>query len=95
MPGLTLSDHEWQVFDMPAPGDHYWHWTTGYRVERTGEVDGELRLHLMRNPAWEEEMSQGLPDDHLVDGGRSADSGQWHFRVVGPRGTDHRLALRR
>jgi hypothetical protein len=74
------------MFELPEAAGHYWHATTGYRVERIEQVDQETRVHLMRDPDWEEDMSKGLADDHLVDGGRSADTGQWHFRVVGPRG---------
>jgi hypothetical protein len=86
LPGLPLSDHEWEMFELPEADARYWHDKTGYRVDRIEEIDGETRVHLVRDPEWEEQMSQGLPDDHLVDGGRSSDTGEWHFRVVGPRG---------
>jgi hypothetical protein len=84
--GLRLSDHEWRVFELPAVGSHYWHDKTGYRVDRIEEVDGETRVHFMRDPEWEEAVSTPLPDEYLVDGGRSDEDGHWHFQVVGPQG---------
>lgn len=86
MPGLPLSDHEWQMFEVPSVGSHYWHDKTGYRVDRIEDVDGETRVHLIRDPEWEEEMSAPLPDEYLIDGGRDEEDGNWHFEVVGPRG---------
>lgn len=86
MPGLPLSVHEWRMYELPEVGAHYWHDRTGYRVDRIEQVEEETRVDLIRDPEWEEEMSAGLPDNYLVDGGRDADHGRWHFRVVGPQG---------
>jgi hypothetical protein len=84
--GIPLSDHEWQMYELPGVGEHYWHDKTGYRVDRIEEGDGEIRVHLIRDPDWEEAMSTPLPDEYLVDGGRDHEDGYWHFHVTGPTG---------
>lgn len=84
--GIPLADHEWRMFEVPAPGSHYWHGKTGYRLDRIEEVEGETHVHLVRDRQWEEAVSAPLPDDYLVDGGRDDENGYWHFQVVGPHG---------
>lgn len=86
VPGMPLSDHGWRMYELPEAGAHYWHGTTGYRLDRIERMDDETRVHLVRDPEWEQEMSIGLPDDYLVDGGRDSERGEWHFHVVGPQG---------
>ncbi len=88
-PGVTempIGSQNWSMYDLPEPGTHYWHGRTGYVVDRIEDADGMPHVHLIRDSSWERQMSAGLPDDHLVDGGRREDDGTWHFQVVGPNG---------
>ena len=82
---LPLQIQEWRMYDVPPPGSHYWHGRTGYLVLRVEQTD-PVTVHFVRDPEWEQELHAGLPDDHIIDGGRGSDDGTWHFSVVGPSG---------
>ena len=62
MSGLAMSDHEWEMYELPTPGSHYWHDKTGFTVDRIEEIDDETLVHLMRDPDWERAMADGLHD---------------------------------
>jgi hypothetical protein len=83
---MPISSQNWSMYDLPEPGEHYWHGRTGYVVDRIGMVDEVPHVHLVRDPAWEDQLSDGLPDDHMIDGGRREGDGTWHFQIVGPNG---------
>jgi hypothetical protein len=89
MPGIALSDRKWQMYALPEPGTHYWHDRTGYTVDRIEDVEGETRVHLVRDPEWEVEVADGLNDDQAIIGGPQSDDGQWHFEVVDRAGHHH------
>ncbi len=85
MPGMEMSEHAWRMYELPQLGAHFWHDVSGLRVVRIEDVDGPTRLHFVHDRVWEEAMSEGLPPDHLVEGGRD-ETGEWHFQVVDSRG---------
>jgi hypothetical protein len=82
---LPLEIQEWQMYEVPEAGSHYWHGRSGYVVQRIDRTD-PITVHFVRDPAWEEELHNGLPDEYIIDGGRRVDDGEWHFSVVGPDG---------
>jgi hypothetical protein len=85
--GIPMNALRWTMFEIPAVGEHYWHDRTGYTVREIDESQDPPRVHLVRDPEWEEAVHAGLPDGYLLDGGRSSDDGGWHFFMVTPVGT--------
>lgn len=86
MPGHPLETRDWELFELPKRGSHYWRGQTGYRVESVEPEETPPHVHFHRDPDWEQRLCADLPDGYLVDGGQRSVDGTWQFRVVGPTG---------
>jgi len=69
------------MYAFPEVGSCYWHGASGYRVDSIDRVGDEIRVNLLIDPEWEEELLRPLPDGYRVEGGRSSDDERWHFQV--------------
>jgi hypothetical protein len=72
---------------LPSAGDRYWHGDEGFAVRDVDAAQDPPVVNLVYDRAWIEEVNGRLPDGYVIDGGRSADDGQWHFGAVTPQDT--------
>jgi hypothetical protein len=86
MDEMALNELDWTMFELPAPGSHYWHDRWGYTVREVDETQDPPHVHLVHDRAYEEELHAGLPDGYLLDGGRDSEDGSWHFFMLTPQG---------
>lgn len=82
---LAINVQQWTMYELPAVDDHYWHDRMGFTVRALDASQDPARIDLEHDPAWEEELHDGLPDDCLAVGGRDSDDGTWHFQIASSR----------
>jgi hypothetical protein len=82
---LALDEQDWEMYELPAVGDRYWHGPTAYRVTEVEEEEPP-RVHLVHDLAREQQLLGALPDGYRIDAGRSSDEPQWHAVVLTPDG---------
>jgi hypothetical protein len=86
MDEIALNELDLTMFELPSPGSHYWHDRWGYTVRGVDETQDPPHVHLVHDRAYEEELHNGLADGYLLDGGRNAEDGSWHFLMLTPQG---------
>lgn len=85
--GAPLNEDAWKMFELPAAGDRYWHGGEGFTVRDVDFSDPPV-LNLVFDYAWLGEVNRRLPEGYVLEGGRSADTGLWHFGAVSPNGRE-------
>jgi hypothetical protein len=81
--GLALQASEAEMYDIPAVGDVYWRGVEAYTVRAVSDgPEGVPDVHLEGNDEFGRLLNAGLPGGYHLHGGRSSNTGRWHFYVV-------------
>ena len=80
--GMPLNEASWKMFELPSPGVRYWHGGEGFMVRDVDISQDPPVVNLVFDSAWMDDVASRLPAGYAMEGGRSADSGLWHFGAV-------------